>query len=85
MCDTMCVTRNHPNSMYNYAVLCDSGMGKQAEAEELYRRCLTVNPNHAYALYNLAVLVEERRGHTQAGREEADECFQKAVKVSDER
>jgi hypothetical protein len=31
----MSVDPAHPNSMYNYAVLCDSGLGKQAEAEEV--------------------------------------------------
>ena len=52
---------DHANSIYNYAVMLDSGMNSQARAEPLYRRCIEVNPNHSFALYNLAILVEEVR------------------------
>jgi tetratricopeptide (TPR) repeat protein len=50
----------HANSIYNYAVLLDSGLGDAARAEAMYRRCLAAAPKHSYALYNLAVLVEEQ-------------------------
>jgi tetratricopeptide (TPR) repeat protein len=54
------VQPTHANSLYNYAVMLDTRLGRKEEAEALYRRALAVEPRHAFALYNLAVLLEER-------------------------
>ncbi|GMI08984.1 hypothetical protein TrRE_jg3571 [Triparma retinervis] len=72
----------HANSIYNYAVLCDSGLKNQALAETLYKRCLEVSDKHAFALYNLAILIEEVRGKTEAGKEEADNLFRRAIEAA---
>jgi tetratricopeptide (TPR) repeat protein len=38
----------------------DTHCKRKAEAEDMYRRAIVVEPNHAYGLYNLAVLLEEK-------------------------
>ena len=58
----MRIDPHHHNSIYNYAVLLDSGIKDKHKAEEYYLGCLEVNPKHCFCLYNLAILVEELRG-----------------------
>ena len=66
---------SHSNSIYNYAVLLDSGLQNKDKAEIMYRKCLEVNEKHSFCLYNLAVLIEDLRGHTEEGKEESNKFF----------
>lgn len=52
--------RKHVNSLYNYAVMLDTRLGRKQEAELLYRAAIVLDPTHAFSLYNLAVLLEDR-------------------------
>ena len=73
----------HANSIYNYGVLCDSGLRNQTLAESLYRRCLLVSGGkHSFALYNLAVMLEEVRGGTKEGKAEVNDLFKKAAEAA---
>lgn len=78
----MRIDPHHHNSIYNYAVLLDSGIKDKHKAEEYYLRCLEVNPKHCFCLYNLAILVEELRGGEEEGKVEAEKLFLKAVEAS---